>query len=61
MSLFGLYEVRIKVTHNIIVCFLPAMDVKKIFTFKALDSLMDDHKKNSETFIQLYERKLKLL
>ena len=40
---------------------IKKMDVKTIFTFKALDSFMEDHKKNSATYIELYDRKIKLL
>ena len=37
------------------------MEVTNIFTFKALDSFMDDHQKNPSAFGDLYNRKLKLL
>lgn len=37
------------------------MDVTTLFTFKAIDSFMEEHQKNPTTFLALYDRKLKLL
>ena len=37
------------------------MDVNAIYTFKVLDNLMDEHKKNPDLFVQLFEKKKKLL
>lgn len=37
------------------------MDVNAIYTFKVLDNLMDEHKKNPDLFAQLFEKKKKLL
>ena len=30
------------------------MDVKNLFSFKALDKFMDEHRKNSDLFIELF-------
>lgn len=37
------------------------MDVKNLFSFKALDKFMDDHQKNPDLFTELFEKKAKIL
>lgn len=55
------YIVRYNVNQFENVYNIKMMDVKNLFSFKALDKFMDDHQKNPDLFTELFEKKAKIL